>query len=65
MPSVFTIAGADSPKRKHTRTRTRGGAPMCKQVRRPRGGGTQKLCFVGKSKKHPTGWSFVKNNSKK
>jgi len=45
MASIFTIAGYDGG--------TKG--KRCKCVK-----GGHKLCKVAKSKKHPSGWTFVK-----
>ena len=51
MPSVFTISGP----------RLRG--ERCKWVNNGKSGCKIQLCFVGKSQKHPTGWSFIKGTS--
>jgi hypothetical protein len=60
MPSILSLSGAGS------RRRRRGlGAPpadegdRCRCVKNPRTGRTTKICFVGKSKKHRSGWKIV------
>ena len=63
MPSVFTIEGPDdlgtSKKQKHGLD-----ADGCKIVKNGRTGCEVKLCFVGKSAKHRTGWRFEKGSSR-
>ena len=58
MPSVFTIQGAAEGAE---------GAGVdgakCKRVKNPKTGCTTTLCFVGKSKKCPSGWRFMKGSS--
>jgi len=49
MPSVFSISGTE-PKR-------------CKWVTNSRTGCRIKLCYVGKSKKAPSGWQFQKGTT--
>lgn len=51
MPKVMTLSGAGLGASKSKGS--------CKCVRGPRGR-RMKLCFVGKSKKHRSGWAFVK-----
>jgi hypothetical protein len=44
------------------------GAPQvgdCKTVCNTRTGRSAKLCFVGKSKKHRSGWQFVKGGGQR
>lgn len=53
--SVFTIEGADLGKG--------GKGERCKCVRNPRTKKSQLLCFVGKSKKHRSGWKFTKDTA--
>ncbi len=56
MPSVMTIAGAAiSEQRAKKQKPTR-----CKWVKNPRTRREQRLCYLGCTKKRPTGWAFVK-----
>lgn len=53
MAKIMTLAGSDEGL----------GAPRedrCKLVCNKRTGRTVRLCFVGKSRKHRSGWKFVK-----
>lgn len=59
MPSVMTIAGADVPRRKRAKKPRIGD---CKTVRDARTKRRQKVCYLGKTKKRPTGWAPVKNH---
>ena len=67
MASIFTLEGNGETRRKRKRGRKRssslGNATLgdCKCVRAGRGGRQRrKICFVGKSRKAPTGWLFKK-----
>jgi hypothetical protein len=53
MPSVFTISGPGALR----------GEKNCKRVKNGKTGCTILLCKVPKSKKHPTGTSFIKGTS--
>jgi hypothetical protein len=53
MPHVFALSGADSDRDRERK---------CKWVKNPRTGCSAKLCFIGKSAKHRTGWSFVESS---
>lgn len=53
MPSVFTIEGPDLGA----------DGKRCKCVGNPRTKRKQLLCFVGKSKKHRSGWKFMKGGA--
>ena len=60
MPSVFTIDGTSRPPKKAKPIKTGlndAGHEVgyCKKTKNGR-----KLCYVGKSKKHPSGWAFQK-----
>lgn len=71
MPSVFTISGGESKrKRKHAQL---GDTPVvgnCKTVKNPRTGCEMQLCYVGvgartkSGKKSRTGWEFKKGSSR-
>lgn len=55
MPHVFALSGADGfGERKKEGER-------CRWVKNPRTGCESKLCFVGKSAKHKTGWAFTES----
>jgi len=56
MPHVFALSGARSSGLGDDR------GEKCKWVKNPRTGCEAKLCFVGKSAKHRTGWSFVESS---
>jgi hypothetical protein len=64
MASVFTLEDAAPPRRARRSRKPKGlaGPPpeidTCKCVYNPRNGTKTQLCFVGKSKKAPTGWKF-------
>lgn len=65
MPSIVTIDGVTRHRRRSRRSRRdRGlGDPRigdCKTVHNPRTKKSIQLCYVGKSKKTPTGWRFQK-----
>jgi hypothetical protein len=67
MASIFTLEGNGETRRKRKRGRKRSsslGTPTlgtCKCVRVGRGGKRKRwTCFVGKSRKAPTGWLFKK-----
>jgi hypothetical protein len=53
MPSVLTLSGSTSGKR------TLGRDEKCKCVFNRRTKKGSLLCFVGKSKKHRSGWAFT------
>lgn len=53
MPHVFALSGSSLGKTEK--------ADKCKWVKNPRTGCEAKLCNVGKSAKHRTGWTFVES----
>ncbi len=56
MPSVMTMEGAELGRHKGKR---------CKRVKMGKKRGcTIELCYVGKSRKHKSGWSFQKGTSR-
>jgi hypothetical protein len=62
MPSILTLDGLGR-SRKRRRKRSSGANPRigdCKTVHNPRTKRSIQLCYVGKSKKSPTGWRFQK-----
>lgn len=61
MPSILMLSGAGSRRRKKSKGL---GAPAdegdrCRCVKNPRTKRVTKICFVGKSKKHRSGWKIV------
>jgi hypothetical protein len=72
MASIFTLEGNDEGRRRRKRKRGRKRSSSlgssktpatlgdCKCVKAGRGGRRRKICFVGKSRKAPTGWLYQK-----
>ena len=58
MPSVFVLSGA-TRRRRRGRGLGESEGDRCRCVKNPRTGRTTKICFVGKSKKHRSGWKIV------
>lgn len=58
MPSVITIAGADAPVRRAKQKKK----VRCERAVNPKTGRKGKRCFLGKTKKRPSGWAFVKES---
>ena len=62
MPSIFTLSGATRRRKRRRRGGGLGAAgddTGCRCVKNPRTGRLTKICFVGKSKKHRSGFKIV------
>lgn len=58
MASVFVLSGARR-RRRGLGDDGGGDGERCRCVKNPRTRRTTKICFVGKSKKHRSGWKIV------
>jgi hypothetical protein len=66
MPSILTLDGSRRRRRRSRRDRGLGDPSVgdCKSVFNPRTKKSIQLCYVGKSRKHPTGWQFKRGTSR-